>query len=531
MRCFKKMCKNLILYFFLFFFIAMGWLTLVPMWHTPDEQAHFGQVAYIAETGRNTRGDDSVDLTEEIYISEELLGTKRDQFGNNKFTFHPEYRIEFSDSYLGIYEASISALTQTQSRNKFVHLEATVYPPLYYTVASWIYSALHQEDLFTRVFAVRIWSASLYVANVLVIYLLGRIIFNKDDLYASIFPILVGLMPMFVFADIGVTSDALGNFLFSLFLYFSARILKSGCKPHDVLIYTAVTVLNIYTKPQFIITVPLAFLLCLFVWFKNPLRKKISLNRIWIFIPILILYLWKIFVLKKGIFSLLWLFVVTLNVESLISFTISYTIPHTIREVMPWYWGVYNWLGVTYPRFVHRILNRVVGIACIGFIIWFIRMIKDKKWKESSIQIVLYLIITQLLFFFSVSFYDWLAWYLWKYPLGVQGRYFFPLISGQMIVILLGLRTILPKMWKMREWGIKLLGIGMMVLNVYGYYTVAKAYYNVSTFDRFITQASQYKPIFAKGPMFLMWFFFYLAACTFLSIYILSIKEPSRENR
>lgn len=525
------MFRNKVLLFVCLVFVSTGWIFLVPLWHTPDEQAHFGQVAFIAETGRNTTADDRANLTKEIYVSEEHLGTKRDQFGNNKFTFHPEYRIEYSDSYTGIYEASISALSKTQGRNRLVHLEATRYPQLYYSVSSWIYSALYHENLFTRVFAIRMFSAFLYIANTLVIYLLGRLIFYKDDLCESIFLILVGLMPMFVFANIGVTSDALGNFLFSFFLYICARILKFGATTHAVLILIAVSVINILTKPQFIIVVPLLFFLWLYIWIKNPQGMKIFLNRIWIFIPFLILYSWRIFMQKRGIFSLLSIFVENLNIESLISFTISYTIPHTLKEVMPWYWGVYNWLGVTYPRIVHRILNRIVGIACIGFIVWIIRMIKNKKWKENSIQIILYLGFAQLLFFFSVSLFDWMEWYIWKYPLGVQGRYFFPLISIQMIILLLGIREILPKMWKLRMWGLKLLGIGMITLNLYGYYTVARSYYDVSTFDRFIIQASQYKPIFAKGPMFLMWFFLYLAACTILSIYILLIKESSHENR
>ena len=87
------MHRLVLLFFLSIFFVGLWWIVLVPLWHFPDEQAHFGQIAFIAEKGRNPDRSEN-DLTEEIYISEQLLGTARDKYGNNKFTFHPEYRIE-----------------------------------------------------------------------------------------------------------------------------------------------------------------------------------------------------------------------------------------------------------------------------------------------------------------------------------------------------------------------------------------------------------------------------------------------------
>src|SRR3990167_5370744 len=132
------------------------WISIVPIWHTPDEQSHFGQVAFVAENGRIPNAFDKFDLTEEIYVSEQLLGTVRDNLGNNKFTFHPEYRIEYTDSLMGKYEASISALSATGAKSRFIYQEASRYPILYYYPASILYRLFYNADLFTRIFIVRI---------------------------------------------------------------------------------------------------------------------------------------------------------------------------------------------------------------------------------------------------------------------------------------------------------------------------------------------------------------------------------------
>src|SRR3989344_1929977 len=101
--------KLFILLLVFLFFKQLIWESLVPLWHFPDEQAHFAQVAYLGEMGPQP-GKTPFDLTEEIRISENLLGTERDNSGNNRFTFHPEYKIEYAPVLYGIYEEKINKL-------------------------------------------------------------------------------------------------------------------------------------------------------------------------------------------------------------------------------------------------------------------------------------------------------------------------------------------------------------------------------------------------------------------------------------
>src|SRR3989338_10863118 len=129
----------------------------------------------MAKKGRKPDGWDKYDLTNEILISERLLGTERDKLGNNKFTFHPEYRIEYTDNIIGKYETRISALTNTDAKKIFVQEESSRYPVLYYIPAQIIYNIFYNQDIFIRVFFIRIWSLIVLIGTVFITYKLGKL--------------------------------------------------------------------------------------------------------------------------------------------------------------------------------------------------------------------------------------------------------------------------------------------------------------------------------------------------------------------
>src|SRR3972149_6800369 len=64
------------LFFLSVFLTVLAWIFITPIWHFPDEQAHFGQVAFMAQKWRRPQGAEK-DLTEEIYLSEKNLSIRR----------------------------------------------------------------------------------------------------------------------------------------------------------------------------------------------------------------------------------------------------------------------------------------------------------------------------------------------------------------------------------------------------------------------------------------------------------------------
>lgn len=514
------MRKDILLILFSVFLLGILWVSLIPIWHTPDEQAHFGQVAFIAEKGRTPGLTDKLDLTEEIYISENLLGTKRDKFGNNNFTFHPDYRIQYSNTLIGLSEASIAALANTRSRKIFVKEESTHYPVSYYYPATVIYNLFYSSDIFTRVFFIRLMSLLIFLLNVFFVYKLGKLIYPKWHSFAFTLAAIVGFQPMMMFSNMGVTSDVLGNFLFTVFIYICSKILILGMKISDVLILLVIAVIAIYTKPQFILVIPLLILLFTIILLRNMSKERLFL------IPLLsiLLTIALFFItnsLLKDQFSIISRFLNNFNLWSLIKYTKEYTISHTIREVLPWYWGVYDWLGVTYPRIVHRIINRLLVVFLIGLIILFIRNLVSfnfKKLLDKKVEAIIFLIIISILYYISISFYDWLSWYDGGFSLGIQGRYFFPVISIHAFLILRGIMEILPeklKFLKLREISVKLIFALMWIFNIYALIFAISIYYDLSSISIFIIQASQYKPWFIKGNFLVILILFSLITTSF----------------
>ena len=495
--------------FFLILLIAIAlksilWSLLVPLWHTPDEQAHFGHVAFIAEGGELKRHGKYKDMTEEIYTSLDILGTKRDLQGNNKFTFHPEYRLPYSDNLEGPREQEIKNL-KLETRQNFAIRESAYYPHFYYQISGKIYKLFYQSNLFIRVFSVRLfWT----LISLLVVYLSFRsteLIFPKNPLHSLTIAAMVGFHPMLSFVHSGVTSDTLHNLLFTAVLYFSLSILNSP----SWLGFVGLTVslgLGMINKQQFFIALLIVLPVILFQLIRKPKNtfKYLSILPLSLLLALVLaknrtLQLLKIF--TKG--SLPYLQLKSSSNQVLPDHTLLnhlvWTIKHTIREVVPWYWGVFNWLGVVLPKLTNRILNRLALVALVGLVIKVIKTIKRKKLDQTTLGLI-FLTWSALAYFSALTIWDWTFMKNNGFSFGIQGRYHFPVILAHMTLLFVGLKQIFnlfPK--KLANLLTKALFVFFIGLNLVALHTVASAYYDLSSLNSFITQASQYKPFFAKG--------------------------------
>lgn len=120
-------------------FAQLAWITFLPLFQTPDEQAHFGQINVVSVTGNDFIPPSN--LSKEILTTEELLGTLRNSRGDNKYTYHPEFNIEYSQTTFGPLERKIINLPMSD-RATFTINEATSYPPLYYRLGSFLISVV-----------------------------------------------------------------------------------------------------------------------------------------------------------------------------------------------------------------------------------------------------------------------------------------------------------------------------------------------------------------------------------------------------
>lgn len=512
------------------FLKEIAFLAVVPMWHTPDEQAHFAQVAYFAELNKMPFHV-SKDLNREIYESEVLLGTLRDERGNNKFTFHPEYRLEYTNSLEGKYENQIKSLPK-EYRQEMVRQEAANYPPLYYILAAIPYKIFYDSDLITRVYLSRLISILMFLGLTFFSYLIAKEIFPKNKLLQIILPTLVSFQPMISFVSSGVTSDNLLNLLFTIFTFVMILQVKNKLNFKYLLISLGLILLLYLTKPQFVLAIPILFITILSALFFNYKSKKMFFVFVSLF-PILFFigyYLVNNRLFMAYLQSIYPQSFYPENAKIQLSFItfLKQTLQHTYAEVIPWYWGVFDWLGVTYPRIVHRILNWLMVFGVVGVFYRLTKLIQ-KRSKEDFLFIFCILVV--LVYFLGITIYNYLFTLSHGFPFGIQGRYYFPVIVSQMAVLLIGLIAFIPKKYfKFNVIWIKVLALLMITFNIFALQLIASTYFDVSSIGTFLQEVSQYKPWFLKGFGIVLLFLGYFLSLGIFIYKFLKIKIDKESN-
>lgn len=508
------MKKLFILFLIVVFLKEVVFSLIIPIWHGPDEQAHFAQVSFFVENNRMASGGDN-DLSREILISERLLGTERDESGNNKFTFHPEYRINYTNNLIGAHEKEIQNIPLSE-RKVYERQEAARYPPLYYLISTLPYKVFYSSDLIMRLYATRLISILCGVGIALITLLISKELFPKNKLYQYTSAIFVSFHPMLSFVSSTVNSDNLFNLLFTLFIYLNLLIIRHGVKVKIVVLLLIAFSFMAVTKPQFILGFPLigvSIFLSLFYFYN--LRAITVMKMTLSMILSVIVGIWII-----RITDLINLFQSTLYPQSFSTGYISgtkslsfiqffqQTLTHTYAEVVPWYWGVFNWLGVALPRDINRVINRLMLVSGLGLAIKFFALIKNRS-KESFL--IIFLIATSLTYFLGITIFNYLFTLSHGFPFGIQGRYYFPTITAHMMLLFIGLISLIPDRLKaLKQIWSKILGLGMILLNFVALWTIASGYYDLSQLRIFTNQVSQYKPYFYKGDYAIFWIVAYI---------------------
>lgn len=482
---------------------ALVWSLALPMFEGPDEQAHFAMVQFLSEEGRLPQGRE-YDLSKELLETEKLVGTFRNREGNNAFTYHPEYRIPFSDHREGVQESKIRDLNTKGNRQTYVWREAARYPPLFYVISSVGYWLTWDADLIGRFFAVRLMGVIWAVLLALVAYKTGQVLFEKTS-WAVALAALTTLHPMVSFVQAGINSDNLHMLLSTVILYWCCRLLKNGWEVQMALYVGLVLGLDLVTKPQ-------GYILGLFVGLACVVR--IVQQKSWrehvkplliVFCTVLLVAGWQevpvLYHLLFGTNPYLPDAARNMNPE-FVPF-LRYSINRLYAQNIIWYWGVFKWLGVVLPRPMWWITNRLVLAAGIGVLMVGYKAVR--RWKSPiSVVHLLFLVITSVLYVAAIFVFDWEHYKIYGYSFGVQGRYYLPLVTAHMALLMVGLSAFGIKDW-MKTWIIRGLVVWFLAMQTIGLYTILSIYYQLQPVDTLIDQISQYKPAYAKGILWYMW--------------------------
>lgn len=475
---------------------SIVWALLVPIWHFPDEQAHFVQVQNTAETGGNPQGE--LDMSQEVLESERVLGTLRDERGNNQFTYNPHYRISYTPGNDGSREQQIKSLPK-QAREVYLAKESPRYPPLFYWYSSVWYRLGYTADLFTRVLLVRLGSTILFVGIIYFALKISQELFPKQQNHALIVAAMTAFHPMLLFVSSGINNDTLITLLASAITLVCLRLVHLGISMKRMFALALLVALGMLTKQTIFLLFPLVAITCFIAYVKHRGSLKKVLLMVFVSIGVLSLTYALLKLLNQGFWLPYW----PLSLKDMLASpallpSLQGLLSRLYRETLPWYWGVFKWLGVVFPLPLIRVFKLSMVMSMVGWGFCVIK-IASKKTRLENASLWLTLILGNAAYVTGLVAWELAAILRLGFGHGIQGRYFFPLIVSQMALLYFGWLQLIPK--NVHTWFNRLLTLGLVALGIYSLWYVLGLYYSWQPFDVFTSQVSQYKAAIAKWPL------------------------------
>lgn len=482
------------------FFSSVVWAALMPIWHFPDEQAHFAQVQNTSELGRDPRG--SADLSQEIAESERVLATNRDARGNNSYTGNPGFNLSYPSGYEGAREKQIKGLP-IEARKVYVAHESPHYPPLFYWYSSVWYRLVYGTDLFTRILLVRTGSSILFASIIFLALRIGQELFPKQKAHALTLATITAFHPMLVFVSSGINNDTFVTVIASAVTLVCLKLIRFGFSAKKMLALATLFALGMLTKQTIFLLVPfVAFsLLATFIKHRGNVKKLLLMTLV------LTSGLVATYALMKLLNQGFWLPYWPLPLKDMIanpSFmpSLQSLFSRLYRETLPWYWGVFKWLGVVFPLPLIRVLKLLMVASVVGWCVYAIRVMnKQVKWINPMLWLTLAL--GNAGYIAGLIAWELSAILRLGFGHGIQGRYFFPLVVSQMALLYFGWLQLVPN--RAQQMFNKMLAIALVVLGIYSLWYVLGLYYSFESVSVFVQQASQYKAAIVKWPMLGIW--------------------------
>jgi 4-amino-4-deoxy-L-arabinose transferase-like glycosyltransferase len=235
---------------------ACAWALLVPAWGGPDEDVHFSYTQTLVERHELPgHGDQSVSTEQKLSMD----ATNTDPvviFGFAK----PEWSQTLADNW-EIAQRSAER-DDGGARNT-----ASGYPPAYYLIETIPYRAASSGTLFSRLYAMRLFSGIWLLVSTVAAWLLAGEVFGRRRLLQLVTAAAVGLWPMTSFISTEINPDGMLIALWTLSTWLGVAILRRGLTLGRAAGLCACVGLALVTKATALaLPVPAAFALIVGAW-------------------------------------------------------------------------------------------------------------------------------------------------------------------------------------------------------------------------------------------------------------------------
>lgn len=229
--------------------VGWAWALLVPPAQAPDEPVHFAWVENLVERGERPLSGGR-DRGRDVFSTEQKLA--REAANYEAPTRQPSVRPEWRAAAWERWRRQEGALPARSRRDGGVENAAAGNPPLYYGWVSLAYRATGSGGLFTRWYAMRMWSVLLLAVAVLATWLMAGQLTGRDRLAQLGAAAFVGLQPGASAISAAVNPDAGMIAAWALVLWLGVRALRGPPRLSSVLAVLAATLAALLVKaPSF----------------------------------------------------------------------------------------------------------------------------------------------------------------------------------------------------------------------------------------------------------------------------------------
>lgn len=506
-------------------FKGLAWSVIIPPWQASDEPQQF---LY----GQSVERERTLHPQRQVAVPQEVASLAQAvQFG--WLVHQNQHAIDFSNP--AVMARHIAAADNAASRRVWAKDEKApdnllrqpdftfYHPPLHFALMGAVQAPLEGASIRWRLGASRWLSVALGLLTVGLTFYIGRELWPRRPDLALLLATLVSFQPMFSFSTATVTNIMLEIALFSACLLVLLRILRAGISPARAVGLGVVVSLGLLTKISFLAVLPLI----LVVMAQNfvSARRGSGGKPFW----------WLATLALPPLLSGWW------YREALVNLTQG---PHAnFREqaaaivaqapmglkawfhesaplgkyprVLISYWGNFGWPDTIMPLPLLALLG-LLTLAVIGLSLrWLFSLSRQKASisTDEDAPDVRAFVVLGLATLSLIGFYLYLNHRITHF--GIRGQYYLAASAGQMAWLLWGVA--LPFSRHRRPMALWLLGVAMMVLNVFSIFgVILPRYYGSAGWGELLARVALLQPL-GLAPLGLLCGL-YLACALLLSV-------------
>ncbi len=437
----------LILFVFLSLIKGLLFAAIIPAWQGPDEPVQFGYVQYLVE--RKT-----FPIMGKAFLPPSIIASLN--------------RVDFW-RYRG-WETDFAGPPPDPLTKKDI-LYSAMHPPLYYSMCIPFYLVARSGGILAQLFSVRLFNVILGGLVVLLAFKITQIIFPGDYFMWIGATSLVLLHPQLSFTMAVTNNDNLTILLLSLLLYILILAFKNSLTTKRSVVVGLILGLGMLSKGFFLAAVPLIG----FCYLLILLRRDLNILTILSFFKYLCLTYFSGFLVCG------WWYLRNLQIYGSLNPIIKYERPITslsvllfktqfLRDLFVSFWGNFGWHCFKLPHSIYRILFISCALSAVGILLHFLK-IASRRIKPPAHSLQSLILLLACIFGFLAI----LVWYEFKIAT-VQGRYFFPSIIPFCVLLVLGIKNLIPS--PLRKLGLLAFLSGATYLNIFSLYFIILFYYH-----------------------------------------------------